>query len=94
MIRVLEDKIAIRALDTSNERTSSGLYIAPSADNAQIIFGEVVAVGPDCKPWGEEQAPVVVGSIVHFNKFTSALVSTKRDGRLYVIKLSEVLAVE
>lgn len=85
-MQVLFDKVAILAKGRS-EKTNSGLYMAPSSDEAMVIEGIVAASGPLAAEFVKE------GDLVWFNKHNAFPV--KIDGTEYrIIGVKELLAVE
>ena len=92
-MKVLRDKIAVKAKPTGGEmRSAGGLFVPATADNEQITSGEVVCIGDDLAGYGDTPAEVSVGQTVWFNRFTAPKVKTP-EGEFYVIKADDVLAV-
>lgn len=92
-MKVLRDKIAVKAKPTGGEmRSAGGLFVPATADNEQITSGEVTHVGEELVGYGETPAEVSVGQTVWFNRFTAPKVKTP-EGDFYIVKADDVLAV-
>jgi co-chaperonin GroES (HSP10) len=84
-MQVLFDKVAI--ISKGRSERQGGLYLAPSADEALVVAGEVTAAGPLAADF------VKVGDIVHFNKHSAFPV--KIGGIEYrILPVKEILVVE
>ncbi len=96
-MRVVDDKIAVRVNDSGAAKTASGLHLVQTAENSQVLKGEVILTGPDlgASAWAEEgtEPEIIPGAVVHFNRFNAIQVVTS-DGSLWVLKFTDVLVIE
>lgn len=84
-MRVIHDRILVETTPVA-DRTASGLFLAGSADQSQVVLGRVIDVGSKVED-------VTVGNGVYFNKFTAFKV-TKNSKDFFSIKENEVIAIE
>ena len=92
-IRPLHDRIVVKRIEESAEKTASGLFIPDSAKE-KPQEGEVVAVGNGKRnDKGERDAlDVKAGDRILFGKYSGA--ETKIDGHEYLIlREDEILGV-
>lgn len=79
--------VLVTASNGGPSQSPSGLYLAPSADQAQVVSGEVVSVGPDVT------TGIRVGNRVHFNKFTATKV-TVGGVDFWAVLSEQILVIE
>jgi chaperonin GroES len=83
-IQPLSDRLVLKVVETSEEKTKSGLYV-PDTAKEKPQEGEVVAVGPGAlNDKGERIAmQIAVGDKVIFSKYGG--MEVKIDGEEYLI---------
>ena len=83
-IQPLSDKIVVKVMEVTEEKTKSGLYV-PDTAKEKPQEGEVLAVGPGVMNEQGERLPmsVAVGDRVIFSKFAGTEI--KLDGEEYLI---------
>jgi chaperonin GroES len=86
-IQPLADRIVIKVVEATEEKTKSGLYV-PDTAKEKPMEGEVLAVGPGALNEKGERIPmdVAVGDKVIYSKYGG--MEVKIDGDAYLI-LSE-----
>ncbi len=86
-IQPLADRLVIKVVEATEEKTKSGLYV-PDTAKEKPMEGEVLAVGPGARNEKGERVPmdVVVGDKVIYSKYGG--MEVKIDGDAYLI-LSE-----
>ena len=86
-IQPLADRLVIKVVEATEEKTKSGLYV-PDTAKEKPMEGEVLAVGPGARNEKGERVPmdVVVGDKVIYSKYGG--MEGKIDGEAYLI-LSE-----
>jgi len=86
-IQPLADRLVIKVVEATEEKTKSGLYV-PDTAKEKPMEGEVLAVGPGALNEKGERVPVdvVVGDKVIYSKYGG--MEVKIDGEAYLI-LSE-----
>ena len=86
-IQPLADRLVIKVVEATEEKTKSGLYV-PDTAKEKPMEGEVLAVGPGARNEKGERVPmdVVVGDKVIYSKYGG--MEVKIDGEAYLI-LSE-----
>lgn len=86
-IQPLADRIVIKVVEATEEKTKSGLYV-PDTAKEKPMEGEVLAVGPGSLNEKGERIPmdVAVGDKVIYSKYGG--MEVKIDGDAYLI-LSE-----
>ena len=86
-IQPLADRLVIKVVEATEEKTKSGLYV-PDTAKEKPMEGEVLAVGPGARNEKGERVPmdVVVGDKVIYSKYGG--MEVKIDGVAYLI-LSE-----
>jgi chaperonin GroES len=80
----LADKIVVKVMEVTEEKTKSGLYV-PDTAKEKPQEGEVLAVGPGAMNDQGERLPmtVAVGDRVIFSKYAGTEI--KLDGEEYLI---------
>lgn len=94
-MKVLGNNIMVKIETEGERRTSTGLYIAQTATEDQMLWGKVVEVGPGrMLDDGAIVLPEVMqGDEVCFPKFNASLVTI--DGvKFYVLPETSVLVVK
>ncbi len=83
-IQPLSDKIVVKVMEVTEEKTKSGLYV-PDTAKEKPQEGEVLAVGPGVMNEQGERLPmsVAVGDRVIFSKYAGTEI--KLDGEEYLI---------
>jgi chaperonin GroES len=83
-IQPLADKIVVKVMEVTEEKTKSGLYV-PDTAKEKPQEGEVLAVGPGAMNDKGERLPmtVAVGDRVIFSKYAGTEI--KLDGEEYLI---------
>ncbi|MGI5922066.1 MAG: co-chaperone GroES [Syntrophomonadaceae bacterium] len=83
-IQPLGDRLVVKVLETTEEKTKSGLYV-PDTAKEKPQEAEVLAVGPGALNEKGERIPmqVAVGDKVIFSKYAGTEV--KMDGEEYLI---------
>ena len=83
-IQPLSDKLVIKVMEVTEEKTKSGLYV-PDTAKEKPQEGEVLAVGPGVMNDKGERLPmtVAVGDRVIFSKYAGTEI--KLDGEEYLI---------
>jgi len=83
-IQPLADKIVVKVMEVTEEKTKSGLYV-PDTAKEKPQEGEVLAVGPGAMNDQGERLPmtVAVGDRVIFSKYAGTEI--KLDGEEYLI---------
>jgi len=83
-IQPLSDKIVVKVMEVTEEKTKSGLYV-PDTAKEKPQEGEVLAVGPGAMNDQGERLPmtVAVGDRVIFSKYAGTEI--KLDGEEYLI---------
>ena len=83
-IQPLSDKIVVKVMEVTEEKTKSGLYV-PDTAKEKPQEGEVLAVGPGPMNDQGERLPmtVAVGDRVIFSKYAGTEI--KLDGEEYLI---------
>jgi chaperonin GroES len=83
-IQPLADKLVVKVLEVTDEKTKSGLYV-PDTAKEKPQEGEVLAVGPGALNDKGERIPmnVAVGDRVIFSKYAGTEI--KYDGEEYMI---------
>lgn len=83
-IQPLSDKIVVKVMEVTEEKTKSGLYV-PDTAKEKPQEGEVLAVGPGAMNEQGERLPmsVAVGDRVIFSKYAGTEI--KLDGEEYLI---------
>jgi chaperonin GroES len=83
-IQPLADKIVVKVMEVTEEKTKSGLYV-PDTAKEKPQEGEVLAVGPGPMNDQGERLPmtVAVGDRVIFSKYAGTEI--KLDGEEYLI---------
>ncbi|MDD3272069.1 MAG: co-chaperone GroES [Syntrophomonadaceae bacterium] len=83
-IQPLSDKLVIKVMEVTEEKTKSGLYV-PDTAKEKPQEGEVLAVGPGAMNDQGERLPmtVAVGDRVIFSKYAGTEI--KLDGEEYLI---------
>lgn len=83
-IQPLADKIVVKVMEVTEEKTKSGLYV-PDTAKEKPQEGEVLAVGPGLMNDQGERLPmtVAVGDRVIFSKYAGTEI--KLDGEEYLI---------
>jgi len=83
-IQQLADKIVVKVMEVTEEKTKSGLYV-PDTAKEKPQEGEVLAVGPGAMNDQGERLPmtVAVGDRVIFSKYAGTEI--KLDGEEYLI---------
>lgn len=83
-IQPLADKIVVKVMEVTEEKTKSGLYV-PDTAKEKPQEGEVLAVGPGVMNEQGERLPmsVAVGDRVIFSKYAGTEI--KLDGEEYLI---------
>lgn len=86
-IQPLADRVVIKVVEATEEKTKSGLYV-PDTAKEKPMEGEVLAVGPGALNEKGERVPldVAVGDKVIYSKYGG--MEVKIDGDAYLI-LSE-----
>lgn len=86
-IQPLSDRLVIKVVEATEEKTKSGLYV-PDTAKEKPMEGEVLAVGPGALNEKGERIPmdVAVGDKVIYSKYGG--MEVKIDGEAYLI-LSE-----
>lgn len=86
-IQPLADRLVIKVVEATEEKTKSGLYV-PDTAKEKPMEGEVLAVGPGARNEKGERIPMdlVVGDKVIYSKYGG--MEVKIDGEAYLI-LSE-----
>jgi chaperonin GroES len=86
-IQPLADRLVIKVVEATEEKTKSGLYV-PDTAKEKPMEGEVLAVGPGALNDKGERVPmdVAVGDKVIYSKYGG--MEVKIDGEAYLI-LSE-----
>lgn len=86
-IQPLADRIVIKVVEATEEKTKSGLYV-PDTAKEKPMEGEVLAVGPGALNDKGERVPMdlAVGDKVIYSKYGG--MEVKVDGEAYLI-LSE-----
>ncbi len=86
-IQPLADRIVIKVVEATEEKTKSGLYV-PDTAKEKPMEGEVLAVGPGALNDKGERVPmdIAVGDKVIYSKYGG--MEVKIDGEAYLI-LSE-----
>lgn len=86
-IQPLADRLVIKVVEATEEKTKSGLYV-PDTAKEKPMEGEVLAVGPGARNEKGERVPmdVAVGDKVIYSKYGG--MEVKIDGEAYLI-LSE-----
>lgn len=83
-IQPLADKIVVKVMEVTEEKTKSGLYV-PDTAKEKPQEGEVLAVGPGAMNDQGERLPmtVAIGDRVIFSKYAGTEI--KLDGEEYLI---------
>jgi chaperonin GroES len=83
-IQPLSDKLVVKVMEVTEEKTKSGLYV-PDTAKEKPQEGEVLAVGPGVMNDKGERLPmtVAVGDRVIFSKYAGTEI--KLDGEEYLI---------
>lgn len=83
-IQPLSDKIVVKVMEVTEEKTKSGLYV-PDTAKEKPQEGEVLAVGPGAMNEQGERLPMslAVGDRVIFSKYAGTEI--KLDGEEYLI---------
>lgn len=83
-IQPLADKLVIKVMEVTEEKTKSGLYV-PDTAKEKPQEGEVLAVGPGAMNDKGERLPMtlVAGDRVIFSKYAGTEI--KLDGEEYLI---------
>ena len=83
-IQPLSDKLVVKVMEVTEEKTKSGLYV-PDTAKEKPQEGEVLAVGPGAMNDQGERLPmtVAVGDRVIFSKYAGTEI--KLDGEEYLI---------
>ena len=92
-IRPLYDRIVVKRIEESAEKTASGLFIPDSAKE-KPQEGEIIAVGPGARDESGKLVPLDVkaGDRVLFGKWSGTEV--KIDGQdLLIMKESDIMGV-
>ena len=92
-IQPLADKLVVKVVETTEEKTKSGLYV-PDTAKEKPQEAEVLAVGPGIMNDKGERLPmsVVKGDKIIFSKYAGTEI--KLDGEEYLIMAErDVLAV-
>lgn len=93
-MRVLNDNVMV-LVEGVKTQTASGLYIPETAQDGQILFGTVVAVGDGRLLDNGTRSPVSVaqGETVWFPKFNASKI--EREGKtFYVMSEQQILGAE
>lgn len=83
-IQPLSDRLVVKVMEVTEEKTKSGLYV-PDTAKEKPQEGEVLAVGPGAMNDKGERLPmtVAVGDRVIFSKYAGTEI--KLDGEEYLI---------
>ncbi len=83
-IQPLSDKLVVKVMEVTEEKTKSGLYV-PDTAKEKPQEGEVLAVGPGAMNDQGERLPmtVAIGDRVIFSKYAGTEI--KLDGEEYLI---------
>lgn len=83
-IQPLSDRLVVKVMEVTEEKTKSGLYV-PDTAKEKPQEGEVLAVGPGAMNDQGERLPmtVAVGDRVIFSKYAGTEI--KLDGEEYLI---------
>ena len=91
-LQPLGDKLIIKVIEPSNEKTKSGLYV-PDTAKEKPQEGEVVAVGPGSRNEQGERIPmdIAVGDKVIFSKYAGSEI--KVDGEaIFIMSERDIFA--
>ena len=92
-ITPLHDRVIVKRIDESSDRTAGGLFIPDSAKE-KPQEGEVIAVGPGRRDEDGDriEMDVKVGDIVLYAKYGGTEIKIE-DKKLLILKESDVLAI-
>ena len=92
-IQPLADKIVVKVMEVTEEKTKSGLYV-PDTAKEKPQEGEVLAVGPGAMNVQGERLPmtVAVGDRVIFSKYAGTEVKVDGD-ECTIVRQSDILAI-
>jgi chaperonin GroES len=84
-IKPLADRVLIKVVDETTEKTAGGLYI-PQTAQEKTQTGVVEAIGSD------ETITVKVGDKVMYDKYAGTTIKTNNEEKL-LVRMSDILAV-